>query len=458
MGENSCRSGRVLIDAEHFDLVRVQLRDEEQVALDEQLFRPAAADDLLPRLMIAKVEQLPGNRDDGLISLEVHIAVDELVRRCVKDVQLAAKIVKGGGLRRIGHHRRVAQRLAGVADGHAIDDLRQTVAGLGLIEHAVGGMTSHDAPAPSDLHVGGQPAHRHGLDEHIGVARNVDHGDGVPQRIGYVERRSIRADRQVAGIRAVQLRVASRDLRELCERRAGRARVDAERAYLILHAVGHVEARAVGIKHQVLAVKAGLELSDHGVVSGIDHASEVGVLIHDHGIGARIDRGVSRGNFDGDRTCATGLAGHAQADPAQHFSRPGINGGDAPIGVALASGQGDVKLFSIRRQRQRVRPAAKRLLHERPMLAATLDFRIVRVDARAGIRAPIEVVNTKLDFRKPVHAGAWPSRLGADKILDRVVARPGDDLTAGIGLHRSGEEAQTERRLRQRRRQHQALE
>ena len=111
------RARRVLVDQEDLDFVGVQVRDEQQVAADEDLLGAAAADDLLRRRVIAEIDDLARHREHRLVALEVDVAEHELVGRGVEDVQLAAQVVERRRARGVGHHRRVAERLAVVADG-----------------------------------------------------------------------------------------------------------------------------------------------------------------------------------------------------------------------------------------------------------------------------------------------------------------------------------------------------
>jgi len=130
-----------LVDAEHFDLVRVQLAHEEKVAPDGDLLRAAATDDLLSRRVIAEVDDLAGHREHRPIPLEVNVSEHETIRRRVEHIQLRANIVEGGRTRGIGHHRRVPQRRPIVPDDGAVGVLRQAVTGLGTVEQCVGLVT-----------------------------------------------------------------------------------------------------------------------------------------------------------------------------------------------------------------------------------------------------------------------------------------------------------------------------
>ena len=109
----------------------------QDAAFHEQLLRSAAVDDLLVGAVIAKVGHHARDGEERLIALEVDITEHEAVRRGVEDIQLAAQIIEGRGSRRVRHHRRVAERRAVVANGHAVHEFRQAVAGFGFVQHAV---------------------------------------------------------------------------------------------------------------------------------------------------------------------------------------------------------------------------------------------------------------------------------------------------------------------------------
>jgi len=92
------------------------------------------------------------------------------------------------------------------------------------------------------------------------------------------------------------------------------------------------------------------------------------------------------------------------------------------------------------------------------VLIAALDDRIVRIDPSSRVRPAIEVAGGEEDLRIAIQSGAWPCRFGADQFLHAIGVGAGDDLAARVGLDGTGEEPQVERRLRQRRAQHLALE
>jgi hypothetical protein len=130
--------------------------------------------------------------------------------------------------------------------------------------------------APGDLDVGHQSTDRDAADKDVGVVCDADGRHRVSQRVADVQGASVGAQRQVARVRTIELGGAGRDGADLAEGWTG---IDAERAHLVLEAVGQVEPRAGGVEHRLLGVEAGLELADHAVGHGVDHGGEVGVLI-----------------------------------------------------------------------------------------------------------------------------------------------------------------------------------
>src|SRR5215831_2666985 len=142
----------------------MQLTDEEEVALDDYLLWTASPDNLLVRRPVAQVDDLTRRDPQRQVAPEVHIAEDELVRGCVEDAQRAAEIIEGRRFGRIGHHREVAEGLAGVADGYPIDALWQAMARLRLVQDGARIMARDDPPAAGDLDVRRQATHRHGTD------------------------------------------------------------------------------------------------------------------------------------------------------------------------------------------------------------------------------------------------------------------------------------------------------
>ncbi len=280
--EDPVERGRVLVDAEDFDLVRVHVGDEQEIAPDEHLLGAASLDDLLAGRVVVQIEDLPRHGNHGQIASEIDIPENEQVGRSVEHVQFAAEIVEGRGLRRVRHHGRVAEGRAVVPDGDAVHELRHAVPGLPLVQYGVGLLSGDEAPLAGDLHVRGQAAHGHHLDERVRVIGHVDDGDGVAQGVCDIEGIPVRGEVQVARMRALQIVRAGRYLRDLRELRS---RIDAEGAHLVFDPVGCVQAGAGLVESRLFRVKAELELADHVVGLCVDHGREIRVLVQDNDVG-----------------------------------------------------------------------------------------------------------------------------------------------------------------------------
>ena len=199
------RGGRILVDAEHFHLVRMQLTDEEKVTLDNHLLRTAAADNLLACLMVAQVNNRPLHSKHRQVALEVHIPIDKLVCGGIKDAESTAEVIKRGGSRGIGHDRGIAEGLAIVQDGHTIDDLWQAMTRLRFVQAVARVMSRDYPPAAGDLDIRRQAAHGESADQRVGIVRHVNDRNGVAEGVSNIERVAVGAQVEIARVGALEV-------------------------------------------------------------------------------------------------------------------------------------------------------------------------------------------------------------------------------------------------------------
>ena len=85
--------------------------------------------------MILKIDDVSRNDELRKVAAHIDIAIDELIRRRVEDINLTPDIVEGRRLGRVTHHRGVAERGAVVLYRHPVGvEGRQAVPGLRSIQ------------------------------------------------------------------------------------------------------------------------------------------------------------------------------------------------------------------------------------------------------------------------------------------------------------------------------------
>ena len=116
-----------------------------------------------------------------------------------------------------------------------------------------------------------------------------------------------------------------------------------------------------------------------------------------------------------------------EIDPLDLTCR-GVHHRYTPVRIAFPAGKRDVEFGTVIGNSKRVRLATERLRDIRPMLAACLHDRVVRINAVTSARRAVEVAGPEHDLGEPGHACALSRGFGSDDVFHRVSGSARNDL------------------------------
>src|ERR1044071_8933052 len=146
--------------------------------------------------MIVKIDYLERPNELRKITSLIDVAIHKQIAAGIENVQLTADIIEGGGFGRIGHDRCIAERCAVVFDYYTLGIAGgQAVTSFATIQRRVGAVAAYDAPFTGDFYVGCKAADGQHSRQGVRVAGNIDRSNGVPERVGHIQRIAVSTER-----------------------------------------------------------------------------------------------------------------------------------------------------------------------------------------------------------------------------------------------------------------------